>query len=146
MNRSSVRRSQLPGVIASATLALSAWGGDLDSLLDEYRAQGVQAVDPAARKALWRMEFGGKSCASCHTDSPRNPTNEPELAAIVRPLETRTLLSVIGGSARQRSRASFAEADHADRCEERSIARCGAQGVCHKRPVEQDLPDVDQSA
>jgi hypothetical protein len=73
MNRPSICRTQIYGVIVLATFALSGWAGELDSLLDEYRTQSARAFDSAVGKALWRMEFGGKSCTSCHTDSPRKP-------------------------------------------------------------------------
>jgi hypothetical protein len=73
MNRLSICRIQLCGVFVLAALSLNSMAGDLDSLLDEYRAQGVRVFDPAAGEALWQKEFGSKSCTSCHAESTRNP-------------------------------------------------------------------------
>lgn len=75
-------RTSLAGVLLLASLSAVVRAGDLDTLLEEYRARGVQSFDAGAGAALWRRDFSGKSCASCHTDSPRNPgrhdgTSEP---------------------------------------------------------------------
>jgi hypothetical protein len=86
MNRPSFRHGQICGVIVLATLALSVWASELDSLLDEYRAQSVGAFDPAAGAALWRMAFGSKSCTSCHTDSPRNPGRHERTGKPIAPM------------------------------------------------------------
>jgi hypothetical protein len=86
MNRRSIRRTQICGVIVLATLALNGWSGELDSLLDEYRAQSASALDPVAGKALWRTEFDGKSCTSCHTDSPRNPGRHERTGKPIEPM------------------------------------------------------------
>jgi len=86
MNRPSFRHGQICGVIVLASLALSVWAGDLDSLLDEYRAQSTRAFDPATGRALWRKEFGGKSCTSCHSDSPRNPGRHERTGKLIAPM------------------------------------------------------------
>jgi len=52
-------------------IAFSSHASELDKLFDEYRTKGVRTFDPIAGEALWRQEFGGKSCTSCHTESPR---------------------------------------------------------------------------
>lgn len=75
-------RIALMSVMLLGSLSAVVRAGDLDTLLEEYRARGVQFFDAGAGVALWRRDFGGKSCASCHTDSPRNPgrhdgTGEP---------------------------------------------------------------------
>jgi len=73
MSRLSIRRIQLCGAFVLITLALNGVAGDLDTLLDGYRAQGARTFDPAAGEALWQKEFDGKSCTSCHAESTLDP-------------------------------------------------------------------------
>lgn len=86
MNCRSIRRAQACGAIVLATLALSGRAGELDSLLDEYRAQSAAVFDPASGNALWRMEFDGKSCTSCHTELPRNPGRHARTGKPIAPM------------------------------------------------------------
>lgn len=70
MNQSCVRQIQPCVVIVMSMIAFISHAGELDKLFDEYRTQGARTFDPAAGEALWRQEFGGKSCTSCHAGSP----------------------------------------------------------------------------
>jgi hypothetical protein len=90
MKRRSIRRAQICGVVVLAAFALPGRAGELDGLLDDYRAQGVGAFDPTAGNALWRMEFDGKSCTSCHTDSPRNPGRHERTGKPIKPMAPST--------------------------------------------------------
>jgi len=62
----------LGGALLLAAVAAGARAGDLETLLQSYREQGVQSFDAAAGEKLWKKDFGGKSCTSCHTESPKN--------------------------------------------------------------------------
>lgn len=66
--------------------ALTAAAGDLDRLLEEYRSQGARGFSAEAGEALWRKDFDGKSCASCHTASPRNPGRHDRTGKTIEPM------------------------------------------------------------
>lgn len=61
---------QLPVVTTYAAPAI-------ETLMQEYRQQGVMKGDPAAGKQLWNQKFSNnsagqsRSCALCHTADPR---------------------------------------------------------------------------
>ena len=63
----------------------------VDSLLDEYRAQGAPTFSAAEGAALWRRSFTGvdgesRTCESCHSQDPEQPgrhvTTGKEIAPI----------------------------------------------------------------
>lgn len=86
-----MKRSNGPGtrLLAAAVLgmlALTAQAGDLDRLLDKYRSRGAGEFDAAAGEALWRRDFDGESCTSCHTASPRNPGRHERTGKPIEPM------------------------------------------------------------
>lgn len=74
------------GIIAVVMLAVDARAGSLDGLLEEYRAQGARNFDAGAGAALWRKTFDGKSCASCHATSPRDPGINERTGKAIKPM------------------------------------------------------------
>lgn len=77
---------KLCSLILLWNLSAAAGAGDLDELLRSYREQGVQSFDPRAGEALWLKDFGGASCTSCHTDSPRNPGRHERTGKPIEPM------------------------------------------------------------
>jgi len=77
---------KLCGLLLLWVAAAAAWAGDLDDLLRSYREQGVQSFDASAGEALWLKDFGGASCTSCHTDSPRNPGRHKRTGKPIGPM------------------------------------------------------------
>lgn len=86
MNCQSFRVVPLSGIIVLTILSVDVRAGELNLLLDEYRAQGVHTFDPDAGAALWQKKFGGKSCASCHHKSPRDPGRNERTGKAIKPL------------------------------------------------------------
>lgn len=82
----SIRAVPLSGIIVLTILAVDVRAGELDGLLDEYRARGAGTFDPSAGAALWQKKFGGKSCASCHAKSPRDPGRNERTGKPIRPM------------------------------------------------------------
>lgn len=79
-------RISLTGMILLCCFSGFSRAGELDALLEEYRGSGVQAFDPTAGEALWRRDFGGKSCTACHTDSPRNTGRHKRTGEPIKPM------------------------------------------------------------
>lgn len=77
---------RLCGVVALAALALTARAGDLDRLLAEYRDQGAGKFSAEAGEALWRSDFDGERCTSCHMDSPRKPGRHDRTGKSIEPM------------------------------------------------------------
>jgi hypothetical protein len=77
---------RLCSLLLLCTAAAAAGAGDLAELLQSYREQGVQSFDPRTGEALWLKDFGGTSCASCHTDSPRNPGRHERTGKPIEPM------------------------------------------------------------
>lgn len=86
MRRSSGYATRLLGAAVLGMLALTAQAGDLDRLLETYRGQGAGEFDAAAGEALWRRDFDGGSCTSCHTASPRNPGRHERTGKPIEPM------------------------------------------------------------
>lgn len=86
MRRPNSCSMRMGAVLALAAAAVSASAGDLDRLLDEYRQQGAGNFSAAAGEALWRRDFDGKSCTSCHTVSPRNVGRHERTGRRIEPM------------------------------------------------------------
>jgi hypothetical protein len=67
-------------------IALSSHASELDMIFDEYRTQGVRTFDPTAGETLWRQDFGGKSCTSCHAESPRKSGRHERTGKPIEPI------------------------------------------------------------
>lgn len=74
------------GIIALTMLAVDVRAGSLDGLLAEYRLQSGRDFDAGAGAALWQKTFGGKSCASCHAASPRDPGRNERTGKPIKPM------------------------------------------------------------
>lgn len=77
---------QLWGAVFLAGMAAAAHAGDLDDLLAEYREQAGRELSAAAGEALWRNNFSGKSCTSCHGESPRDPGRHERTGKPIEPM------------------------------------------------------------
>lgn len=61
-------------------------------ILDSYRGQakqgnpGFKDFSASAGQALYTRQVGELSCASCHTDSPRNPGKHAKTGKAIEPL------------------------------------------------------------
>ncbi len=77
---------RLCAAVVLAVMALTARAGDLDRLLAEYQDQGAREFSAESGEALWRKDFGGKSCTSCHTDSPRDTGRHDRTAKPIDPM------------------------------------------------------------
>ena len=86
MNQSLLRPIRLCVVVVASMIAFNGRAGGLDELFDEYRAQGALVLDPAAGEAFWRRDFGGKSCTTCHTESPRNAGRHERTGKPIEPV------------------------------------------------------------
>lgn len=77
---------RLCGAALLAGTVVIARAGDLDLLLEEYRAQGAGAFSTEAGEVLWRSDFNGGSCTGCHTGSPRNPGRHERTGKPIDPM------------------------------------------------------------
>lgn len=77
---------RLGGVLLLAMVTGGAWAGDVDKLLQSYREQGVQSFDAGAGERLWKKDFGGNSCTSCHTGSPRSAGRHERTGKPIEPM------------------------------------------------------------
>ena len=80
------RHVRFCGFIVLAAVVSIGRAGELDSLLDEYRAQSGRAFDAAAGESFWRKEFSGKSCVSCHAASPQDPGRHERTGKSIAPM------------------------------------------------------------
>lgn len=56
-------------------------------LLDEYRkAAGVEAFDPEEGRRLWYRNNEGRSCTSCHGDSPADTGRHVRTGKTIEPM------------------------------------------------------------
>lgn len=69
-----------------AAMALTARAGDVDRLLAEYKDQGAGEFSAESGEALWRKDFSGNSCTSCHTDSPRDTGRHDRTGKPIEPM------------------------------------------------------------
>lgn len=86
MRPSRNRRLHVWGAVFLAGLAAAAHAGDLDDLLAEYRGQVGREFSAAAGETLWRKDFDGKSCMSCHTGAPRDPGRHDRTGKPIEPM------------------------------------------------------------
>ena len=67
-------------------------GSAVDTLLQEYRAQGATAFDGELGARLWQQSFdhdgqpGPRQCASCHTADPRQSGEHARTGKPIGPL------------------------------------------------------------
>jgi len=81
--------SSRSGALAILLLAAFAPGGQAgvaEDLLDGYRAAGAGQFDAQAGAQLWRQDFAGRSCRSCHGDNPRRPGRHQRTGKRIAPL------------------------------------------------------------
>lgn len=86
MNQLCLRQIRPCVVIVVSMIAFNSHASELDKLFDEYRTQGAHTFDPTAGQALWRQDFGGRSCTSCHADSPREPGRHQRTGEPIEPI------------------------------------------------------------
>ena len=62
----------------------------IDQLLQQYRAEGASAFDPAAGEALWTQTFqtkgGARSCVDCHNHDLTRPGRHIRTRKAIKPM------------------------------------------------------------
>lgn len=86
MSARALQAVSVSGILALVMLTVEVQAGSVDGLLDEYQAQGARDFDAGAGAVLWRQNFGGKSCTSCHAASPRDPGRNERTGKPIKPM------------------------------------------------------------